>query len=341
MLIVATPQQAEAQAVAFSGAIPAPGAAGLLVTSVPLASSDLVSELEFSGCTPEMVGLLTQGKWQIYIPGAPATVNAGFPTSLTAATPFFTRCAVDSAPAVARPTDAESDFVQMLLDSVFTQPTLEGLRPYMHEELLASPGLDVTLEYTSVLTGRLVGEYYLYDYQRDVYNFDTGEVVTLSTFVVVGDFEKGKAVVSLVIVPSGATYRLVALQSVLATAADGQPGPGEVDFWTAPVGQCFSDESQVVDCATPHDNEIFAIISHPAGVGEPFPGDDALVDFGLEGCVPAFEGYVGAAYEASIYEIGIVRPTQAAWDEGGRRVICTLYQRDLERITGSARSTVR
>src|SRR5690606_27696431 len=125
-------------------------------------------------------------------------------------------CAVDSPPAVARPTDAESDFVQMLLDSVFTQPNLEGLRPYMHEELLASPGLDVTLEYTSVLTGRLVGEYYLYDYQRDVYNFDTGESLSVSTFVVVGRFEKGDAVVALAIVPSGATFRLVSWQSVLA-----------------------------------------------------------------------------------------------------------------------------
>ena len=40
-------------------------------------------------------------------------------------------------------------------------------------------------------------------------------------------------------------------------------------------------------------------------------------------------------------EIGIVRPTESAWSEAGRRVICTLYHSDLEKITGSARGTAR
>ena len=342
MLVVASPREADAQAIVFSGAIPVPGAAGLLVTSVPLASTDLVSELEFSGCTPEMVGLLTQGTWQIYIPGAPAAVNASFPASLAAATPFFTRCSVDSPPALARPTDAESEFVQMLLDTVFTQPTLEGLLPYMHQELLSTPGLDVMLEYSTALTGPLVGQYDLYDYTRDEIELFSGEVVHASAFTFVGDFEKGEAVVSLAIVPSGATFRLVGWQSILANSV----GVGQSYVIDVNVGECFDEEPNTliatfVDCSQPHDAEAIGIVEYRVPEGTPYPGDSELISFGDAMCRQAFAAYVGIDYEVSSYEMTVIRPSADSWAAGLRHGVCYVWSIDPARLTGSVGGTAR
>lgn len=89
--------RAEAQTPSFTGEVPPAGGIGLLVTSGPAAASTLVADLQASGCDAAVVAILRESVWSIYIPGAPAQVNAQFPPELPQMTPFFTRCAGEGA----------------------------------------------------------------------------------------------------------------------------------------------------------------------------------------------------------------------------------------------------
>ena len=77
----------------FSGDAPAAGSIGLLVTSGVSTPAGLVRAFGDAGCTVAMLAVTESGLWSIFISGAPAQVNAAFPESLPATTPFFVRCA--------------------------------------------------------------------------------------------------------------------------------------------------------------------------------------------------------------------------------------------------------
>ena len=77
----------------FTGTAPAAGSIGLLVTSEASDAAGLIAALGTAGCTVESLAVLEAGTWKVYINGAPAVVNAAFPASRAATTPFFTRCA--------------------------------------------------------------------------------------------------------------------------------------------------------------------------------------------------------------------------------------------------------
>ena len=74
------------------GTIPPPGKTALMVLSADFTPEALVGALADASCSAQTIGLLQGGGWSIYVPGAPAAVNAGFPTSLPDGTPFFVRC---------------------------------------------------------------------------------------------------------------------------------------------------------------------------------------------------------------------------------------------------------
>ena len=72
-------------------AIPVTGLA-LLVTSVESTPDGLVAVLLDNGCTVQSLAILEGGVWNVYVNGAPPQVNAAFPATLDAITPFFVRC---------------------------------------------------------------------------------------------------------------------------------------------------------------------------------------------------------------------------------------------------------
>ncbi len=76
----------------FSGALPPSGGAGLLVTGTVVTPSSLRSGLDAKGCRVQAFAVLRSGSWLVYIEGAPGAVNANFPASLPATSPFFVRC---------------------------------------------------------------------------------------------------------------------------------------------------------------------------------------------------------------------------------------------------------
>ncbi len=102
------------------------------------------------------------------------------------------------------------------------------------------------------------------------------------------------------------------------------PAPPIVD-----VGQCFDTDHfaagtaidlssvRVVDCAGPHQHEVYAIVDQSADPGAPYPGDDVLAAFADDRCLAAFTPYTGIDYRASHYDIAKRAPGQGG--VGSRR----------------------
>ena len=107
------------------------------------------------------------------------------------------------------------------------------------------------------------------------------------------------------------------------------------------VGDCFDDaggtqisEVPIVDCAEPHDNEVFRVYDVADG---DYPGDDALVQQAVATCLPALDDYVGDADVASQLDAFPITPTAGSWEDGDREVVCALYDADLAKLEGSMR----
>ncbi len=106
------------------------------------------------------------------------------------------------------------------------------------------------------------------------------------------------------------------------------------------VGTCFDDpetleqveDVPIVDCAEPHDNEVFANVDLTGG---DYPGQEQVENRATQICHDNFSDYVGIAYERSIYDIGWLFPTAETWAVGDREVICFAYDVNFEKITGS------
>jgi hypothetical protein len=109
------------------------------------------------------------------------------------------------------------------------------------------------------------------------------------------------------------------------------------------VGDCINDADvsgevetvPVVACTEPHDSEAFASIIMDDG---DFPGQDAVDTAAQDGCLAAFEGYVGSVYDTSKFSISYYYPTDATWATGDREILCTLYE-DGVQTTGSAQGS--
>jgi hypothetical protein len=122
---------------------------------------------------------------------------------------------------------------------------------------------------------------------------------------------------------------------------------GDQSVFEMSVGQCFDDQEAeeissvpTVDCAEPHDNEVFALIDYTAT--DVYPGQDAMTDLGTELCIDEFESYVGLSYPESDLAVFPITPTESSWnDQNDREIICALYALDLSKLTGSMRGAAR
>lgn len=85
---LATPPAAT---VAITGSVPASGVA-LLQTGGAGSAEGVVAGLSQRGCTAASIWLVTAGSLTGYLAGAPSFVNAAFPASISAGTPFIAVC---------------------------------------------------------------------------------------------------------------------------------------------------------------------------------------------------------------------------------------------------------
>jgi hypothetical protein len=113
-------------------------------------------------------------------------------------------------------------------------------------------------------------------------------------------------------------------------------------------GDCFDDPTAngefieeietvpMVDCDDPHDNEVYANLNAVDGA---FPGDDALYEEAVVRCLPLFESYVGSPYDTSRLDIVPITPLAEGWADGDRAITCVLYDLELNKLTGSMKSS--
>ena len=134
--------------------------------------------------------------------------------------------------------------------------------------------------------------------------------------------------------------RSLTLVVLLASACGG--GAGRV--FTLQVGTCFddTDETEIssvpeIDCVQPHDNEVFAVFDYTES--DTFPGSDALKAAAADLCIARFEDYVGVAYSDSPLDVITIVPSEESWGRGDREVICSLYNSDFTKLTGSMRGS--
>lgn len=119
----------------------------------------------------------------------------------------------------------------------------------------------------------------------------------------------------------------------------------DADVFSLAVGDCTNDgdeaasaESEevstvsVVPCDEPHDNEVYASHLLP---GDDYPGEDAVMQSADELCLDAFAGFIGTAYEESVYGYWPMYPTEASWAQDDREVLCLAYHGELEQVTGT------
>lgn len=155
----------------------------------------------------------------------------------------------------------------------------------------------------------------------------------------------------------GSRRLAVALGVVLLTTSGCGLFGGDGDFEAGSVltmapEQCFQQpedvEAQVerlepVDCADPHDREVYAVVDYepvdPEADADVFPGDDALRGFADGRCAQEFEPYVGISYlDSPDLFFTYLLPSPRSWETGDRRVICFVFAAGRQ-LTGSVRGT--
>lgn len=112
------------------------------------------------------------------------------------------------------------------------------------------------------------------------------------------------------------------------------------------VGQCFNDPDSfdevanvdIVDCEEPHDNEVYHLFDLADG---DYPGTTAVEGEAIDGCLEAFEPFIGREYATSQFEVRYLYPTPETWDDGDREIVCAVFDLSGNQVTGSAEGTAR
>jgi hypothetical protein len=172
----------------------------------------------------------------------------------------------------------------------------------------------------------------------------------------VADPRARRALLILLVCAIGAVLAVVALFALDGDDDDAEAGnttttpAGEpVAVNRIDVGTCFNDaadegaldytELTVVGCEEPHDNEVYHLFDAP-GDGE-YPGNEEIARITRDGCLEAFDGYVGRPYTESAFAILPIPPSETSWNGGDREVVCAVYDAGRQELTGSVRGSAR
>jgi len=120
-------------------------------------------------------------------------------------------------------------------------------------------------------------------------------------------------------------------------------GPGETIVFEITAGDCLNDAAEtgevstvaVVDCAKPHDSEVYAAIVMADG---DYPGDEQVLTQANDGCRAEFERFIGVPAAESRYMFNALYPTEGSWNGGDREILCRVAlvtDGMAEKVTGS------
>jgi len=109
------------------------------------------------------------------------------------------------------------------------------------------------------------------------------------------------------------------------------------------VGDCFDpkdldvEEANEVDVRRCDENHQFEMMFTGPMQDGGYPTEAQFEDFVGASCLPAFDEYVGVAYEASRLEVYWYFPVEGAWGDGDRLIQCAVYDPLDSQIVGSLR----
>jgi hypothetical protein len=112
------------------------------------------------------------------------------------------------------------------------------------------------------------------------------------------------------------------------------------------VGTCFTvgdlgregtGDVETASCDEAHDEEAYLVSELDDGA---FPGGYEVLDEAAALCDAAFDDYVGASYDESLADYGVLAPTEKGWDDGERSVVCYVYTYGTTRVGSLADSGV-
>lgn len=110
------------------------------------------------------------------------------------------------------------------------------------------------------------------------------------------------------------------------------------------TGQCFDEPDseevlnvEIVDCADPHDLEVYETADLPDQTFDAATVDTAAFEI----CLAAFDGFVGTPYADSELDIYYLIPSEESWSDGDREVVCAVYDLSGEQLTGTAENIRR
>lgn len=96
------------------------------------------------------------------------------------------------------------------------------------------------------------------------------------------------------------------------------------------VGDCFNETDDeivsdvpTIDCALPHDYEVYASIQLDKAV---WPGDDEIFSLADDACLAPFATWVGIPFENSTLDYTYYVPTEDGWNNyDDREVSCIMF----------------
>jgi hypothetical protein len=121
----------------------------------------------------------------------------------------------------------------------------------------------------------------------------------------------------------------------------------EIDIFALSVGDCMPageangeiSEASVVPCSEPHSDEVYFEFELEDG---DFPDSDVINTETEAQCIPAFEEFVGIAWEESTLEVYPITPTQATWDQMNDRIVqCVVFDPADDQLTESLADAAR
>jgi hypothetical protein len=112
------------------------------------------------------------------------------------------------------------------------------------------------------------------------------------------------------------------------------------------VGDCFGiknpsaeiEHVKAIPCTTEHEYELFYV---GAMRKRSHPTEDAILDYVIDYCDPAFGDYIGKDVDDSDLDYDWLVPTKDAWRSGDRTVQCAAYDPNNSLLTRSLRGTRR
>ena len=107
------------------------------------------------------------------------------------------------------------------------------------------------------------------------------------------------------------------------------------DCLDEPAGEEITNVNRV-DCSEPHDSELYATFDL---AGDSYPGASVVEEAAVDGCLDAFEPYVGREYATSRLEVWWLEPSRESWSDGDREIACMLSEPGGVDFTGSMKDS--